>query len=996
MPDYIRILIVEDVITDAELATRELRKAGIEFEVKRVDTEQAFVESLESLKPDVILSDFTMPHFSGFRALEIARNNAPNTPFIFVSGTIGEEVAIESLKRGAVDYVLKGNLKRLAPAVERALEDVAQRRVRLLLDRQLNEIRVRFELFMKHLPGAAFIKDWRGRYQFVNRVWEEIHGRKLSDVMGRTDASLWPELAREHENTEQIVLDKNDVLRSVESFPHSDGIHHYILHRFPIVDRAGNATLVGGIAIDFTDRIALEAKLQEREASLRRAQLMARLAHVVTREDGSFESWSETLAPLIGTAPDAVPKSTQEWLEIVHPDDREMLRQKTSDPRTNNGRVEIDYRLRRKDGAWMQMRQVIEPAHSHIEAFSMTRWFSTLQDVTEQKKAQEKIERLNRVYAVLSGINAIIAHVRDRRELFAEACRVAVEDGGFGIAWIGSYDGATQVIAPAAWAGIGDGLTLTQCSLRSDLPSEQGFSARAVREKAAVYDNNLSSNSGGGGAARREALRRGYGSTITLPLLVAGDVMGTMTLFAKERDFFNADELKLLHQLAGDISFALGHIEKDERLQFLAYHDELTGLPNRTLLHDYLGRIIRHAKEGKSSAAVVMCDINRFGHLNEMLGRAGGDFLLRQIGQRVRGTWPEPDYVGRLSGNCFGGLIVDVNDAADVAHFVGKQLADAASAPFLIDGQEIRISMTTGIAVYPSDGEDADSLLRNAEAALGKAKASGDKYLFYHAKMNAAVAETILLENKLRIALERSEFTLYYQPKVNLSDGRISGLEALIRWNDSVNGLIAPGKFIPLLEETGLILEVGEWAIRRAIADYDAWHAIGLAPPRIAVNVSPIQLRQANFVESVSAALRQSSSASQGLDIEITEGVLMEDIESNIGKLKALRDIGVNIAIDDFGTGYSSLRYLAHLPINFLKIDRSFIQTMTEDPASMLIVTTIISLAHSLGIKVIAEGVELEEQCRYLKSLNCDEMQGFLYSRPVPMENVAKMLTGLN
>jgi diguanylate cyclase (GGDEF)-like protein/PAS domain S-box-containing protein len=845
---------------------------------------------------------------------------------------------------------------------------------------------------MRYLPGAAFIKDSRGRYQFVNHSWEEIHGKKMEEVIGRTDANLWPQLAAQFENTEQLVLDKNDVLRSVESFPLPDGIHQYIVHRFPIMDRTGSATLVGGIAIDFTDRLQLERKLQEREAGLRRAQVMARLAHVIAREDGSFESWSESLPQLIGVAADQMPKSAHEWLDRVHPDDRAVVREKTIDVRGNDHRAEIDYRLRHVDGTWMHMRQVIEPVGSRMEAGSSDRRFSTLQDVTEQRKAQEKIERLNRVYAVLSGINAIIVRVRDRRELCAQACRVAVEHGGFGIAWIGTYDAATQVITPTAWSGMGEGAILTSRDLRSDVPGDQSYSARVVREKAAVFDNDLSLTTGTGGAARQEALRRGYGSTIALPLLIGGEVAGTMTLFAKERGFFNADELKLLDQLAGDISFALEHIDKEERLQFLAYHDELTGLPNRALLHDHLGRVIRRAKDGKCSAAVVMCDINRFGHINEALGRTGGDFLLHEIGQRVRNVWPEPDYVGRLSGNCFAGLIGNVNDAADIANFVGKQIAGVMSAPFLVDGQEIRISTTTGIAVYPSDGDDSDSLLRNAEAALRKAKARGDKYLFYHAKMNAAVAETIVMENKLRIALERSEFTLYYQPKVNMADGRINGLEGLIRWNDPVNGLISPAKFIPLLEETGLILDVGEWAIRRAIADYDAWHAAGLSPPRIAVNVSPIQLRQMNFVETVNSAIRQSSSASHGLDLEITESVLMDDIETNTGKLKALRNIGVNIAIDDFGTGYSSLGYLARLPVNLLKIDRSFINGIHVDRDSMTIVTTIISLAHSLGMKVIAEGVELEEQARLLKLLNCDAMQGYLFSKPLAKEQITELL----
>jgi EAL domain-containing protein (putative c-di-GMP-specific phosphodiesterase class I) len=258
--------------------------------------------------------------------------------------------------------------------------------------------------------------------------------------------------------------------------------------------------------------------------------------------------------------------------------------------------------------------------------------------------------------------------------------------------------------------------------------------------------------------------------------------------------------------------------------------------------------------------------------------------------------------------------------------------------------------------------------------------------------MNAAVTETLRLENKLRNAIDKEEFTLHYQPKLDLVSRQISGLEALIRWNDPESGLVPPGQFIPLLEETGMILEVGSWAISKALADYRNWHSQGLQPPSIAVNVSSIQLRQKNFVDIVSKAIKDSNAMPHGLDLEITESLIMEDVEGNIKKLKALRDMGINIAIDDFGTGYSSLGYLARLPVNTLKIDRSFIMTMTSNPDSTMIVSTIISLAHSLNMKVIAEGVETEEQSRFLKLLKTDEIQGYLFSKPLPASQMTEML----
>jgi EAL domain-containing protein (putative c-di-GMP-specific phosphodiesterase class I) len=302
--------------------------------------------------------------------------------------------------------------------------------------------------------------------------------------------------------------------------------------------------------------------------------------------------------------------------------------------------------------------------------------------------------------------------------------------------------------------------------------------------------------------------------------------------------------------------------------------------------------------------------------------------------------------------------------------------------------------MTVGIAVFPADGSDADTLFKNAEAALKKAKESGEHFLFYQREMNARVAEILLLENKMRRALDQQQFVLHYQSKIELATGTISGLEALIRWNDPETGLVPPIQFIPLLEETGMILEAGRWAILEALKEYERWSKQGLMPPRIAVNVSPIQLRQKGFVDVVRDALRASGTEPPGLDLEITESLIMEDIKGNIEKLRAVRDLGVNIAIDDFGTGYSSLGYLAKLPVNALKIDRSFIITMAEDRDSMNIVSTIISLAHTLALKVVAEGVDSEEQSRLLKQLKCDQIQGYLFSKPLPAAQVKAKFLG--
>ncbi len=598
---------------------------------------------------------------------------------------------------------------------------------------------------------------------------------------------------------------------------------------------------------------------------------------------------------------------------------------------------------------------------------------------------EEKIGRLSRIQAVTSNINSLIVRVSDRQELFNEACRIAVEHGGFGIAWIGTFNPAANKITPIAWSGI-DSESFVQSPSRawSDALTEQSIVGRAIHEKRAVINNDITADAKKSGTLRQEAIRRGYCSIIALPLLVQGAVVGNLSLFARETNFFTEEEVKLLTELTGDISFALEHIAKEEQLQYLAYYDSLTGLPNRTLFLDRLHQQLRARESEPRMVAVILLDLERFRTVNETMGRHGGDELLRQVAQRLEHACEGKENLARVSANAYGVVIRGARDAADIAQAVESRLLTCFREPYTVNGTELRLAVKAGIALFPTDGSDTDTLFRNAEAAVKKAKTYGNRYLFYAAEMNARAAHALSLETRMRKAVEAQQFVLHYQPKVELASGRVCGLEALIRWQDPESGLVPPVHFIPLLEETGLIIEVGQWVIRQALTDYRDWLTLGYDAPRIAVNVSSIQLHQRDFVDTVSKVIADMKTTPQALDIEITESLIMEDIQGNIVKLKALRDLGINIAIDDFGTGYSSLAYLARLPVNALKIDRSFIVPMANDADSMAIVSTIISLGHSLNMKVIAEGVETEEQSNTLKLLRCDEAQGYLFSKPLP------------
>ncbi len=613
-----------------------------------------------------------------------------------------------------------------------------------------------------------------------------------------------------------------------------------------------------------------------------------------------------------------------------------------------------------------------------------------LEQMVQERTA--KVARLNRVYSVLSGINTTIVRVRARDELFTEACRIAVEHGKFVMAWIGSFDPATQEVTPVAKAGRDDGyLEQIKLTARNGVTGNCNLTAEALTRAVPAVCNDISVDERMS-RWRDGALKRGYRSVALFPLLLEQRPVGVFALYASEPGFFDEQEMKLLIEMAGDISFALEYIAKEEKLNYLAYYDALTGLPNRALFDDRMAQRLRAAGHKQSTVALVLFDLERFRVINDTLGRTAADRLLKLIAERLQGVIFDRDSLARVQAGVFAALFSDIGDETDIARVVEEKIIACLGRPFTLEGQEVRVSAKVGVALFPSDATEPDALFSNAEIALRQAKESSERYVFYARKMNARIAERLKLENKLQRALERDEFVLFYQPKVDLSTGRVAGLEALIRWNDPDTGLVPPMEFIPLLEETGMIVEVGAWAMKQAVSQYAAWLAAGLQPPWIAVNVSQVQLKRKDFVTSVQQAIAIAGKSDHGLDLEITESMIMDDVESCIEKLKLVRALGAGIAIDDFGTGYSSLRYLARLPVTALKIDRAFVRDVTTNPDNRSIVSTVISLAHNMKLTVVAEGVETEEQRDLLKRLKCDEMQGFLFSKPVPAEQVPALL----
>jgi diguanylate cyclase (GGDEF)-like protein/PAS domain S-box-containing protein len=607
------------------------------------------------------------------------------------------------------------------------------------------------------------------------------------------------------------------------------------------------------------------------------------------------------------------------------------------------------------------------------------------EDITDRRHAEARIAYLNRIYAVLSGINSLIVRVRDRTDLFKGACRIAIAQGGFPLAMMGTVDRGAMKITTVAVEGESPWVvTAVKAVMSVSDGSVNTMVDAALRTKAPVIAND--SQNDPRVAFREKHAELGCGSMVVLPLIVAGEVAGILALYAREKQFFHEEEMKLLTEMAGDIGFAIDHIGTQERFDYLAYYDALTGLANRNLFLDRLAQHLRAAVTSGQQLGLFLVDLERFKNINDTFGQGAGDALLRQVAEWLKQTVGDADLLTRFGADHFGVILPNVRHEDEIGRLVEKTLDAFINHPFRLNDEEFRIAAKIGIAVFPHDGADAATLFKHAEAALKKAKVGGDRYLFYAQRMTETVAGRLTLENQLRRALDREEFTLHYQPKVNVATGQLAGAEALIRWNDPVTGLVPPARFIPLLEETGLIYEVGRWAVRRAVEDYLKWTRAGLTAMRIAVNVSPQQLRHRDFVADIQLVVGIDPLAAAGLDLEITESMVMQDFKHNIASLHAIRAMGLRIAIDDFGTGFSSLSYLAKLPVDTLKIDRSFIIDLDAGPEGSALVATIISLAHALKLKVVAEGVETPEQLRILSLLQCDEYQGFLFGKPVPAD----------
>jgi PAS domain S-box-containing protein/diguanylate cyclase (GGDEF)-like protein len=855
----VRLVLVEDVPTEAEIAVRQLEGGGFGCTWQRVDSEAGLRRALAENKPDLILSDFTLPGFDGLAALEVALEIAPDTPFIFLSGTIGEEIAIDALQRGACDYVLKTNMARLAPAVRRALNEAAVRRARRGLEQQLRDI-------------VLTSQDW---------IWE--HDR-----------------------------------------------------------------------------------------------------------DGKFTFSSDSVRSILGYSPEEI--VGKQTTQFVHPEDLGALdfAMHTLGPRQRTA-TNLQARWRHRNGSyrWLERNMLVLLDENE----QVVGYRGSERDFTERRRQEKHITRLTRVLKMLSGVNGAMVRIRQRSEILVEACRLATTVGGYASAMVALVEPGTRTARPTAWSGALDAQAIQQMTFTiGEAPEDDtSITGRVLRTGTLLVCNDLQSLDLPL-QARARLLDVGYRSVVAFPLLVDRTPVGALMLTSFDVGAVGDEELRMLRELVANLSFALQYLHKEDEVRFLSYFDPLTGLAKRGLFCERLVRSLEPRIGRRGTPAVAVLDIEQLSNINDSFGRHAGDLLLQQVADRLKRHFDSTELLAHFGAGTFGVLMEAAGDEDEAVHWMQEQVIAVFRVPFNVDGRGIPVDVKCGFARYPDNGNDANALVQNAEAALRSAKSTGEKYQHHRLELSAAVVSRMTMEHRLRGAVERQEFELHYQPKFDVRTREIRGLEALVRWRDPEAGLVMPSVFLQLIENSGLIVPLGDWILRQAASDLRRWQGAGLSPGRVAVNISPVQLRRRTFADHLLDLVGEWRSEDSGIDIEITEGVLIDDVSSAVSQLRVLRRSGVRVAIDDFGTGYSSLSRLAELPVDMLKIDRSFVSQLTTSGTGRTVAETIIALGKAFNMTTLAEGVETSEQFDLLAHLGCDQSQGYLHSRPLPSADLEPML----
>ncbi len=790
---------------------------------------------------------------------------------------------------------------------------------------------------LEAMPSPVFLKDAQGRYLVVNRAFEEYIGAARTDLLGRTaDHTPAAELEKgaaappdpEARDYEATFTDVRDGTRR-------DVLVNEASFRAPSGEFSGTV----GVLADITKRKAREAQTRASHERLRTVIHAAPIAIIARDLDGVIRMWNPAAERLFGwTEEEVLETNTQIVPERLLPEAREFRR------RAQAGEViwvEETRRLHR-DGSEVDVSLSISPVYGeHNEAIGT---MVTLADISRRKIAEQALRESE------------------------EQLRLAMDAAQMGI-WYWEIETDRFLHS--------EGLSVLFGGRAADpLNHYRVFHERLHPEDRELLDATL-----------RHAIRRGADFQIDYRVVWPDGSTHWLT----NRGQIHRGTDGRAQRVIGVSMDITDRKLAEQRIAHMAHHDALTGLPNRVLLRDRIQHAIAHAHRDGTQLAVLFLDLDRFKTINDSLGHQLGDRLLQSVASRILVCVREGDTVARVGGDEFVIAIPGVDSAAD-ASAVGAKILEVLASAFHLNGNDLHVSGSIGISLYPSDGADAETLMRNADTAMYHAKDSGrGKLQFFTQHMNVAAQRRLALDNALRRALENREFELHYQPLFDLRDRSITGFEALLRWRSPDGELVSPGQFIAAAEESGLIVPIGDWVLQEALAQARSWQSTGRAV-MLSVNVSANQLARASFVERLSALLEETQFDPGLLELEVTEGVIVEGAGEAREALDHIAALGVGIAIDDFGTGYSGLTYLKRLPIDTVKIDQSFVRDLTVDPDDAAIVTAIVAMAASLGVDVVAEGVETQAQLEALRRLECHRAQGFLLARPMDAASAGRLL----
>lgn len=1011
-----KVLYLEDNAQDADLVRIELRKRAPDIQLEIVTTltdALARIEQFHAIygtglkmaavvpdrpdtppRYDLVLTDLNLPDGSGTTLLAQIRGQRLPLPVVVLTSSVSEESLVTLLRAGADDYVIKHSdcLKTLALVLRAAFNKfhtetfwrAAALRI-LYVEPNVRDI----DLTNRELAFIAphlHIESLQTAEQAMRRLAvREL--KVVADVLllgyRLPDASA-PDIIKELCQVRGcdlpiiLVIEPGDEEMARQSL--KLGAADYVVKGTGYLQRL--PTVIENVWLR-AESARRERILTEERTRLSLATEAAAIGIWEWNTATNEMIWDDRMYALYGAPPGS--RITYEtWKSYTHPDDL----------------PKHETRLERLSAENRRGKMILRILHAHENlrylhiAKTLTwgvkgnelRVVGTAIDITQHKQAELAVQQHAMQQGLIAAFGQQALASTDLEELWDRAATTTCKGLKMEFCKVLQLAPDDRSLILKAGSGWEDGWVGRLISATDE--NTQNKLVLASREPVIVEDFRTDARFKPSEILRAHDIRSGVDVLIT----GAGGTYGVLGAYSRDELRFTSDSISFLQSLANVLATAIDRKSTEERLTYLAQFDPLTGLPNRSLFLDRLAQAMEHARRNGGRIGVVFSDLDRFKIVNDTMGHSIGDLLLVQVAQRLQQCVRKGDTVARLGGDEFAFILFNLIQAED-ATLVAEKVITALSLLFELEGQEIYISASLGISIYPGDGTDADSLLRNADTAMFQAKEQGPAmYQFYLPQMNERAVARLKMETQLRGALARQEFVLHYQPKASLTSGRITGFEALLRWQHPARGLVPPLQFISVLEDTGLIVSVGEWVVRTVCEQIGEWQDQGLVLHPISINLSARQFQQQDLDAVIGGTLKITGIDPHLLEFELTESVLMKEAEIAANALQNLKAFGVQISMDDFGTGYSSLAYLKRFPLDILKIDRAFIRDVTTDLEDATIAVAMIKLAHSLGLKVVAEGVETRAQLDFLIKHDCDEMQGYYFSRPLPLEGASRAL----